>query len=86
MIELIQLYLIGYGPRATQSQTMDCNFSLDAIKHGKRFDGTQFQNWKHSMELMFEFKDVKEIVEVSGSDNVAHSFQLNQFLYCISGN
>ncbi len=30
----------------------------------KRFDGTMFQNWKHGMELMFEFKDVKGIVEV----------------------
>ncbi len=43
---------------------MEENLSLDAIRHIKRFDGTMFQNWKHGMELMFEFKDVKEIVEV----------------------
>lgn len=43
---------------------MEENLSLDAIRHIKRFDGTMFQNWKHGMELMFEFKDVKDIVEV----------------------
>jgi hypothetical protein len=44
---------------------MEGNLTLDAIRHIKRFDGTLFQNWKHSMEIMFEFKDIKEIVEVS---------------------
>lgn len=43
---------------------METNLSLDAIKHIRRFDGTLFQNWKHSMEIMFEFKDLKDIVEV----------------------
>lgn len=43
---------------------MEVNLSLDAIKHTRRFDGTLFQNWKHSMEIMFEFKDLKDIVEV----------------------
>ena len=64
---------------------MDLNFSLDAIKHGKRFDGTLFQNWKHSMEIMFEFKDVKEIVEVS-ERAIITSITSESIIYCITGN
>jgi hypothetical protein len=44
---------------------MEATLTLDAIKHTRRFDGTLFQNWKHSMELMFEFKDLKDMIEVS---------------------
>jgi hypothetical protein len=44
---------------------MEATLTLDAIKHTRRFDGTLFQNWKHSMELMFEFKDLKDLIEVS---------------------
>lgn len=44
---------------------MDANLSLDAIKHTRRFDGTLFQNWKHSMEILFEFQDIKDLVDVS---------------------
>jgi hypothetical protein len=60
--------LTGYGPSTSLTEktiTMEGNLTLDAIRHIKRFDGTLFQNWKHSMEIMFEFKDIKEIVEVS---------------------
>jgi hypothetical protein len=44
---------------------MELNLSLDAIRHIRKFDGTMFQNWKHSMEILFEFKEVKDIVDVS---------------------
>ena len=44
---------------------MEQILTLDAIKHTRRFDGTLFQNWKHSMELMFEFKELKDLVDVN---------------------
>lgn len=44
---------------------MEQTLTLDAIKHTRRFDGTLFQNWKHSMELMFEFKELKDLVDVN---------------------
>ena len=46
---------------------MEQILTLDAIKHTRRFDGTLFQNWKHSMELMFEFKELKDLVDVSSA-------------------
>ena len=45
--------------------SMKQTLTLNAIKQTRRFDGTLFQNWKHSMELMFEFKELKDLVDVS---------------------
>jgi DNA integrity scanning protein DisA with diadenylate cyclase activity len=69
---IVVFKLTGYGPSTSLTEktiTMDGNLTLDAIRHIKRFDGTLFQNWKHSMEIMFEFKDIKEIVEVRPTTN-----------------
>ena len=61
--------LIGYGPSNPRwrkhLKAMELNLSLDAIKHTRRFDGTLFKNWKHSMEILFEFKDIRGVVDVS---------------------
>jgi hypothetical protein len=41
------------------------NFSLDVIKHTRKFDGKEFTTWKHNMEMLFTLKNVKLIVDVS---------------------
>ena len=40
------------------------NFSLDVIKHTRKFDGKDFTTWKHGMEMLFTLKNLKHIVEV----------------------
>jgi len=40
------------------------NYSLDVIKHLKRFDGKDFITWRHNMEMMFTLKNLRPIVEV----------------------
>ncbi len=53
---------MGPAPRDwTKSQIMEANLSLDATKNTRKFDGTLFQNWKHAMEILFEFKDIKHL-------------------------
>jgi hypothetical protein len=43
---------------------MALNISLDAIKHMRKFDGKDFTTWKHSMEMLFCLKGLKDTVEV----------------------
>ena len=43
---------------------MAANFSLEVIKHTRKFDGKDFTTWKHNMEMMFYLKNLKPIVEV----------------------
>ncbi|XP_046454348.1 uncharacterized protein LOC124207387 [Daphnia pulex] len=43
------------------------NYSLDAIKHLRKFDGTQFTTWKHNMEMLFTLKQLRQFIQ--GEDN-----------------
>jgi len=80
---LIRLWAQGH---ATDSLIfiMELNLSLDAIRHIRKFDGTKFQNWEHSMEILFEFKEVKDIVDVSivhYGDNLKKTLMANDYMY-----
>jgi hypothetical protein len=44
---------------------MATNFSLEVIKHTRKFDGKDFTTWKHNMEMLFHLKNLKAIVEVT---------------------
>jgi hypothetical protein len=43
------------------------NYSLDAIKQLRKFDGTQFTTWKHHMEMLFTLKQMRQFIQ--GEDN-----------------
>jgi hypothetical protein len=44
---------------------MATNFSLEVIKHTRKFDEKDFTTWKHNMEMLFYLKNLKAIVEVT---------------------
>ncbi len=44
---------------------MATNFSLEVIKHTRKFDGKDFTTWKHNMEMRFYLKNLKSIIEVT---------------------
>jgi hypothetical protein len=44
---------------------MATNFSLEVIKHTRKFDEKDFTTWKHNMEMLFHLKNLKAIVEVT---------------------
>jgi hypothetical protein len=54
----------GHAKLWTHSK-MAQNFSLDVIKHTRKFDGKEFTSCKHNMEMLFTLKNVKLIVDVS---------------------
>ena len=43
------------------------NYSLDAIKQLRKFDGTQFTTWTHNMEIIFTLKQMRQFIQ--GEDN-----------------